>query len=145
MLGQDGYYLVTERPWVRVDVTLRGTLPMDSPLPMPEGEAWRQWIAEVTSQLASILPSAGEEDEEKSGTLSWRGDPKARLQCASDDRLYLTGVYMSAWQGIDLPRQWDNPDREPDGWPEERLADFATWVRLAPQEWENCLECRTPE
>jgi len=33
VLGEDGYYLVTEQPWLRVDVTLRAILPMDSPLP----------------------------------------------------------------------------------------------------------------
>jgi len=37
LLGQDGYYLVTEPPdvfhppWLRVDITLQATLPMDAP------------------------------------------------------------------------------------------------------------------
>ncbi len=52
LLGRDGYYLVTERPWLRVDVTLRANLPLDSPLPMPGAEAWRRWVAEVTARLA---------------------------------------------------------------------------------------------
>jgi hypothetical protein len=49
LLGRDGYYLVTERPWLRVDVTLRASLPLDSPLPMPGAEAWRRWVAEASS------------------------------------------------------------------------------------------------
>jgi hypothetical protein len=48
LLGRDGYNLVTERPWLRVDVTLRATLPLDSPLPMPGAEAWRRWVAEAS-------------------------------------------------------------------------------------------------
>lgn len=139
VLGQDGYYLVTEQPWLRVDVTLRATLPMDSPLSMPGDDAWKQWVAEVTCRLARILPSAGEENEDIEESLCWRGEPEARLRCDPDGRLYLTGVYLAAWQGIDLPRQWDNPDREPDGWPEHTLTDFATRVRGALQEWEGCL------
>lgn len=47
----------------------------------------------------------------------------ARLQCGPDGRIYLTGVYLPVWQGINLLRQWDNPNREPDDWSEEDLAD----------------------
>jgi len=54
------------------------------------------------------------------------------------------GVHLSAWQSIDLPRQWDKPDREPDDWPEVELADFIERVRRALQEWEGCLECLSP-
>jgi len=31
--------------------------------------------------------------------------PEARLQRAPGGRLYLAGGYLSAWQGIDLPRK----------------------------------------
>jgi len=71
--------------------------------------------------------------------LSAHGDPEAELRCDPDGRLYLTGVHLSAWQSIDLPRQWDNPDREPDDWPEVELADFIERVRRALQEWEGGL------
>jgi len=72
--------------------------------------------------------------------LSSRSEPAARLRCDSDSgRLYLTRVELSAWQGIDLPRRWDNPDREPDPWPEAQLADFAGRVRGALLVWGDCL------
>ena len=141
VLGEDGYYLVTEQPWLRVDVTLRAMLPMDSPLPMPDADAWSRWAAEVTTRLAPCLPIMGmDESEIEPDTLSWRGEPTARLQCDSDGQLYLTRVELSAWQGIDLPRQWDNPDRTPDDWPDVQLADFAGRLHQALQEWEKCLE-----
>ena len=140
VLGQDGYDLVTERPWIRVDVTLNGTLPWDSPLPMPDAPTWRRWVGEVTNRLAPILPIRNEEDEYGVRALSWCGEPEARARCGYDGRLHLRGVYLSAWQGIDLPRQWDNPDRELDDWPEEDLADFANRVNWALQAWESCLK-----
>jgi hypothetical protein len=129
-----------------------GTLPMDSPLAMPEGEVWRQWVAEASARaqpssdyrLAPILSSVGE-DEGESGSLSWRGEPDAGLRCDLDGRLYLIGAYLSAWQGIDLPRQRDNPDREPDDGPEEGLAGLPTRVRRALKEWEDCLGYLYPE
>ena len=140
VLGQDGYYLVTEQPWLRVDVTLRATLPMDAPIPMPDAGAWRRWATEVTTRLASFLPIMGmNEGEVEPASLSWRGEPTARLRCHPNGQLYLTGVELSAWQGIDLPRQWDNPDRPPDGWPDAQLADFASRLRQALREWEDCL------
>jgi hypothetical protein len=139
LLGRDGSYLVTEQPWLRVDVTLNATLPWDSPLPMPGAEAWRRWAVEVTSRIAPILPVESEEDERGLKVLSAHGDPEAELRCDPDGRLYLTGVHLSAWQSIDLPRQWDNPDREPDDWPEVELADFIERVRRALEEWEGCL------
>jgi hypothetical protein len=141
VLGKDGYYLVTEQPWLRVDVTLRATLPMDSPLPMPDADAWRRWSSEVTIRLAPCLPIVGmDEDDVEPATLSWCGEPTARLQCDPDGQLYLTGVELRAWQGIDLPRQWDNPDRPHDDWPDAQLADFAGRLHQALQEWEECLE-----
>jgi len=139
VLGQDGYYLVTEQPWLRVDLTLRATLPADAPIPIPDTNAWRRWVAEVTTRLTPLLPIGGKEHEDELAALSWRGEPTARLRCDLDGQLYLTGVELSAWQGIDLPRQWDNPDRSPDDWPDAQLAGFASRLRQALQEWEDCL------
>jgi hypothetical protein len=122
-------------------------VPLDSPLPMPRADAWRRWAAEVAARLSPLLPidcTEAEypvEDGYRSRVLSARDEPEARLRCDPDGRLYLTGVYLPAWQGIDLPRQWDNSDREPDDWPDDDLADFAARVRRALQEWEECLGC----
>jgi hypothetical protein len=140
LLGRDGYYLVTEQPWLRVSVTLTASLPMDAPIPMPEASAWRRWAAEVKARLAPLLSIQSEDDEYGLRVLSARSDPEARLRCDPDTgRLYLTRVELSAWQGIDLPRQWDNPDREPDPGPESQLADLAGRVRRALRAWEGCL------
>ena len=140
LLGRDGYYLVTEQPWLRVDIILRATLPMDAPMSMPDAGVWRRWAAEVTTRPAPFLPVGGGEVDQGEPALCWRGEPTARLQCDPDDgQLYLSGVELSAWQGIDLPRQWDNPDRQPDPWPEAQLAEFAERVRRVLQVWEECL------
>ena len=147
LLGRDGYYLVTEQPWLRMDVTLTASLPMDSPIPMPEADTWRRWAAEVNARLSPLLPIESEDDQHLMGdeyglrVLSSRSEPTAQLSCDPDTgRLYLTCVELSAWQGIDLPRQWDNSDREPDLPPGAQLADFAERVYHALREWAVCLE-----
>jgi hypothetical protein len=141
LLGQDGCDLVTERPWLRVDVTLNATLPAYAPLPLSDADAWRRWAREVARRLAPLLPtkSSGIE-EERSSLLSWRGDPEVQLQCATDGQLWLTGVSLPAWQGIDLSRQWDDPDREPDFGTESQLADFCDRLSRALKEWAHCLQ-----
>ena len=49
-------------------------------------------------------------------TVIWVGElvtlgvvvlPESRLQRATGGRLYLAGAYLSAWQGMDLPREWE--------------------------------------
>ncbi len=140
ILGRDGYYLVTEQPWLRVDVTLNATLPWDAPLPLPGANAWRRWVAEVTARVLPILPTEIDEDEYGRRVLSSCSEPEARLQCNSAGDLFLTGVHLSAWQGIDLPRQWSNSDREPDPWPDEQLAGFMDRVHEALEKWEGCLK-----
>ncbi len=151
ILGQDGSYLVTEQPWLRVDVTLNATLPLGSPLPMPGVDAWRRWMAAVGARLFPLLPinwTYGEylfEEGYWPRVLSAREEPEVRLRCDPDGRLRLAGVYLAAWQGVDLPRQWDDPDREPDDWPEQTLAEFTHRVRQALHEWEGCLKILAPE
>lgn len=123
LLGRDGYGLDTKRPWLRVDVTLNATLPMDSPLPLPAADVWRRWIGTVMHEM-ELLPTCDlpEVDwEAGEWPLFWQGTPEARLACRSDGRLYLAGVTLSTWQGIELARQWDNPDRPWDEEPEVQL------------------------
>jgi hypothetical protein len=140
LLGQDGYYLVTEQPWLRVDVTLGATLLRDAPLPMPEVGAWRLWVNEVGTRITPLLPIESEEEEHGLRMLSSCSEPEAKVRLGSDGQLLLTRLELSAWQGIKLPRQWDSPDRDVDDDPDEQLADLATRVRRALEEWEITLQ-----
>jgi hypothetical protein len=144
LLGRDGYDLVTKRPWLRVDVILRASLPLDSPLPMSGAEAWRRWIAETTARLALLLPTEAEAAGSGMIVHSWGGQAVARLRCEPDGRLLLTGVEWPAWQMINLVRQWDDSEREPDESTDEELADFVDRVREALQVWESCLQYLGP-
>jgi hypothetical protein len=141
LFGRVGYDLVTERPWLRVDVTLNATLPYDAPLPMPDARAWQRWARQVTRRLEPLLPAAfpDVEDEEWEAILFWRGDPEAQLRCSPDGQLHLTGVELPSWQGIELPRQWDSPDRPQDDDTEEQLESLFEWVRASLEVWAECL------
>jgi hypothetical protein len=99
----------------------------------------------ITAELSwewDALSSARSEtvEEDPLPVLSWRGEPGARLICQLDGGLALAAVELPAWQGIILPRQWDNPDR---GWddqaPDEQLSDLFQRVARALQVWEASL------
>jgi len=145
LLGEEGRDDCTERPWLRVDVTLSATLPWGSPLALPEAPRWRRWVAGVTERLTPLMPAGYADADGKRLVLSWRGEPQATVQCALDGELFLTGVELSAWQGIDLPRQWDDPDRERDEEPDDQLADFARRVWKALREWNRSLSLLQPK
>jgi hypothetical protein len=141
LFGEVGYDLITERPWLRVDVTLSATLPQNAPLPMPSASAWQRWAGQVTGRLEPLLPAEVPIFEEKGqeAILFWRGGPEVRLQCTPGGELYLSGVSLPAWVGIELPRQWDSPDRPQDEDTEEQLESLFEWVRASLRVWVECL------
>jgi hypothetical protein len=142
LLGEDGYEADTERPWVRVDVNLHATLPDGDPTPMPDAAVWQHWMEKVTHEMGLLeLPNLPEVRWDRGQVpLFWQGDPAARLQCRPDGQLYLTGVELPAWQGIELPRQWDDPERPEDGDTEVQLDSFCEWVRDSLEVWEGNLQ-----
>ncbi|MBU0493427.1 MAG: hypothetical protein KKA73_12010 [Chloroflexi bacterium] len=139
LFGRGGYYLNTEPPWLRVSVTLHATLLPDHLRPLPAPGDWARWAAAVAERLTPLLPITGEEDEYGLRVHSSRREPEASVQCGSDGRLLLIGVKLAAWQGIELPRQWDDPDRESDADVDLELAEFLDRVSTALREWEGCL------
>jgi hypothetical protein len=144
LLGMEKRYVDTEQPWLRVDISLSATQPLDSPLPLPSATVWRQWVADVTVRLAPLLPTELGDEEQDRLILSWRGEPESRVHYAPDGELYLTGVTLSAWQGIYLPRQWDDPRRECEKRPDAQLVDFAHRVWEALGEWKRSLGLLQP-
>jgi hypothetical protein len=144
LLGMEQRYVDTEQPWLRVDVTLSATQSLDSQLPLPLATIWRQWVADVTVRLAPLLPTELGDEEQDRLVLSWRGEPESRVHYTPDGELYLAGVTLSAWQGINLPRQWDDPRRERDERPDDRLVDFAGRIREALGEWKRSLRLLQP-
>lgn len=139
LMGRKAYEVDTVPPWLRISLTLRGGPPLDSPIPMPEPSRWRRWATEVTTRIDPFLPIKSRTDDYGLIVLSARSEPEAQVLVDPSGQLFLTAVELSAWQGIDLPREWDNPDRPADPDPEDQLVDFAGRVRRALQVWEQCL------
>lgn len=135
----------TERPWLRVDIKLNGQLAWDKPLPLAGSETWRAWVAKVTGQVDPLLPLRDDEPGREGAIQSWRGEPEAELRCGPLGELWLLGVKLAAWQGLDLPRQMDDQDREPDEGPEAQLEALAKRLVGALEAWKKALKMLLPE
>jgi hypothetical protein len=146
LLGRErSYEFKTDRPWLRVDLALCASTPYGKPLPMPNKAAWTKWVREAMGRLERIEPLIPEEDvrEAKDGMLeilAWRGEPEIKVVCGAEGELKLESVELSAWQAIQLPRQWDNPDRKPDEDPGRQLQEMFARVRAALHAWMEVMD-----
>ena len=146
LLGRDAVRKVrTERPWLRVDVTLRASLPYGNGIPMPSPSAWSKWAREAIGRLERIEPVVHEEvtREGRDGRiaiLAWQGEPQARVMVAPDGALKLEGIELRSWQAIELPRKWDDPSRQPDAPPDPQLVAMFARVKAALNAWMEVMD-----
>lgn len=69
----------------------------------------------------------------------WLGEPEGEVKLGPDGNLELHGVRLKAWQGIHLPRQWDDRSRRPDLSPRKQLERFARQLRDSLDAWARSL------
>ncbi len=148
VLGDD-HDVLTQRPWLRVDVVLGATLPYGEPLPMPSQERRARWIDETTGRLERVerlLPeeTVAEDAHGRLAVLAWQGDPVIKARCDARGALLLEGVEVSAWQAINLPRIWDDPERDEDPPPDHELERMFSRVRGALYAWMEALDHLRP-
>ncbi len=147
MFGRDDRAAIgTEKPWIRIDITLKATLPYGKPMPMPPPPAMQQWFHETMTRLEQIEPLTPEEqvrdDEDgRLAVLGWQqAEPQVHALCRPSGDLVLDGVELGAWQAIELPRILDDPDHEPDPGPEEQLRAMFGRIRAALAAWMQALD-----
>lgn len=137
LLGDDRAEGATARPWLRVDLRLRAGTGWGKPLRMPTALAWTRFAkrASKVKLVEGGIPAFVGDDT----VPAWQGQPEAEVVVLTDGSLRLEAVSIEAFQGIYLPRQWDDPDREPDAPPHRQLdamfarvaKSLALWSELA--------------
>lgn len=139
----------TEPSWMRVDVKLHASLPYGKPIPMPAPPAWAQWVREVQARLEDIEPLTPEEHvrpgrDGRPEVLAWQEEPVAKMICAPGGELRLASVELSAGQILELPRRWDDSDREPDEHPARQLHEMFERVRASLHAWMQAVDHLAP-
>jgi hypothetical protein len=130
----------TQRPWLRVDVTLHASALWGKEIPMPGSSTWAKWAREAIGRLESIEPIVPEETTRQGRggrleILAWQGEPETQILCGPKGDLRLRSVEVSAWQTVQLARKWDDPSRKPDTGTGEQLFALFKRVRAALQAW----------
>lgn len=150
LLGREAALGVeTEQPWIRVDITLRASLDYATSLPMPSPDAWARWIRETVGRLEDVERVVAEEEIREipvdgHAVLAWQGAPEIKLQGDPAGQLRLQEVEVAAFQGINLPRQWDDPDRIHDDDPDQQLAAMFKRVKAALFAWGEMVDHLLP-
>ena len=97
--------VVTERPWIRVDVELHASLPWGKPLRLSDTRSLGRWTRGVLVALEPMLRSRTEVSPRGLRAVhAHLGEPEARVQCGSEGELLLLGVEVAAWRAVSLPR-----------------------------------------
>ena len=149
MLGRDQTEdLVTNRPYIRIDIELSASAPYGKPLPMPSKTAWAKWVEETVERLDHIEPLLPNEVIRKNRmgmteVLAWQGDPQVQALCAPGGELMLEKVAIAAFQIMELPRLLDSPDREDEG-PESQIQELFGRVRASLMAWMQALDHLRP-
>lgn len=135
----------TERPWMRIDIQLRAGLDHGKSIPLPPAKAWAAWSREAIGRLENVERLVTEEitretPDGRDAILAWQGDPEIKLTCTPDGELRLNAITVRAFQGLDLPRRWDDPDREPDEGPHEELTAMFQRLRTALYAWGEVMD-----
>jgi len=140
----------TEKPWLRVDVTLRASTMWGKEIPLPPSSAWRSWARETLGRLESIEPVIPVEKvrEGRHGLLpeilAWQSEPELNVLCSPTGELKLRGVEVATWQAIELPRKWDDSSRKPDKAPDAQLTAMFKRLRAAMNAWMEAMDHLTP-
>jgi len=149
MLGDDAEDMDTDRPFLRIDIKLSASTPHDKPLPMPSQPKWAAWARETLVRLERVEPLLPkehfeEQDDGRFAILAWQGGPVAKVTCSPDGELRLESLRLDAFQLLDLPRRWDDPDREPDELPDAKLRQIFARVKASLYGWMEALDHLKP-
>jgi len=134
----------TERPWIRVDIKLKATLPYGKPLAMPAPSAMRRWFHDAMTRLDLVEPLTPDDIPREHGQfaiLAWQeAEPRVHALCRPSGELMVEGLEIAAWQAIDVPRILDDPDHDPDPGPDEELAAMFGRTQAALSGWMQALD-----
>lgn len=137
----------TDKPVMRVDISLHATLPWGKPITLPSPPLWAAWVREVLGRLEDIEPLLPEKKvrQGKKGrleALAWRTEPQLEVVCGDDGALQLSAVSLAAGQMLTLPRQW-NSDRQ-DTQPDKQLGALFARLKLSLKAWSEAMDHLRP-
>ena len=138
MLGRRLRVPKTQRRWVRVDLKLHASLPYGASARIPDPQLLGSWTAAVGEKLDKLLTEVEERRGQIVAVTGGRQNVKIKSQCTAQGELSLTGLSVSAFQLVRLPRVWDDPGRRDfEKSYGKELARLALRFKMALERWLN--------
>jgi hypothetical protein len=131
--------LITERPWLRLDVKLCAKMPYGKPLPLRGAKSLQRWTDKVMHDLKPFLRTRVEGTKRVEAIHAHLGEPEARTRCDGAGELALLGVELDAWRAVTLPRESDTAELITVDATAISLQRFAKDVRGAFAAWSASL------
>ena len=126
----------TERRWKRVDLSLRANLPYGSTTSMPEPQVFGAWSASIVEKVHATLSEIEERQGQIVAVLGGHGDLEVKAHCKPDGVVSLTGVAISGFGMVRVPRVWDDPERrEAEGGAHVEMGRLARTFKITLDEW----------
>ena len=140
LLGRRMRLPKTQRRWTRVDLELYATLPYGSTTPIPEPQVFKSWTHSVGEKLDKLLTDFQERQGRIVAVMGSREEVKIEAKWKAEGDLSLTGISVSAFQLVRVPRVWDDPlRREAEKGNGKELARLAGRFKQALDEWINSV------
>ena len=126
-------------------------LPYGSTTPMPEPRAFGAWTASIEEKVRAAFSEIEERNGRIAAVLGGRRDLEVLVHLKPDGLASLSGVKISGFRIVRVPRVWDDPDRREterspaveldslawtfratfDEWT-KTVSELATWIRYSP-------------
>jgi len=130
----------TERRWMRVDLSLRANLPYGSTTSMPEPHVFSAWTASIVEKVDVAFTDIEERKGRIAAVLGGHGDLEVQAQCQLNGVVSLTGVAISGFRMVRVPRVWDNPNRrETEKGPHVELGRLGQTFKATIDEWRKSV------
>jgi len=151
LLGQTKGSTKTKPRFIRIDLELYARLPHGSTSAIPKAQTFGSWVDSIRQKLYKVLQESRWKQGRLVAVLGALGELSFESKCDSAGRLSITGITISGFRMLRVPRVWDDHDRQDtekgsaaelsklakklkfsiDEW-RAGIAELAKWIRYTP-------------
>jgi hypothetical protein len=151
LVGRRGRLPRTAPRWMRVDLSMHASLPYGATTEIPESSLFGAWTTAVVERANAAFAEVRTKDQRVLAVRGGHGDLELHARCDSQGVVSLSGIALSAFRIVRVPRAWDSPERRTaeadparelgrlartfraaiDDWGQS-IAALATWIRYSP-------------
>lgn len=136
--GDFGKHTDTERPWLRLDTVLYASPSYEEKVMLPLLDRWQDWMEVIRFGLYPLLTDS-RVYKKRTPLKIWHTEPQAVFELNENGEILLKRVKLEIGQLIQLPRNWDDPEKhDPD--PEKELKKCTSTLYEAVQIWKRSFD-----